>query len=39
MTMLSTAILVMQKESVFAQKYNEGMPKEEYWEANLEDAR
>lgn len=38
MTMMSTAILVMQKESVFQERYNAGMRKEEYWKATLEDA-
>jgi citrate synthase len=38
MTMLSTAILVMQKESIFKEEYNAGINKEEYWKANLEDA-
>jgi len=38
MAMFNTAILVMQKESVFAKRYNEGMKKSEYWEATLEDA-
>lgn len=38
MTMLSTAILVMEKDSVFKRRYGEGMHKEEYWEPMLEDA-
>ena len=38
MTMFDTAILVMQKESVFAQRYNEGMKKDDYWVATLEDS-
>jgi citrate synthase len=37
MTMYSTAILVMERESVFRQKYEE-MRKEEYWHAALEDS-
>ncbi len=37
MAMLDTAVLVMQKESVFAARYQEGMSKEEYWEPILED--
>jgi len=37
MAMLDTGILVMQRESVFAGRYNE-MAKTEYWEAALEDA-
>jgi citrate synthase len=38
MTMFSTAILVMQRDSVFARKYREGIPKTEYWKPVLEDA-
>jgi len=38
MTMFNTAILVMQNESKFAKKYDEGMKKNEYWEPTLEDA-
>jgi citrate synthase len=38
MAMLNTAILVMQKESVFARKYEEGIKKEDYWKYTLEDA-
>ncbi len=38
MTMFDTAILVMQKESVFARRYSEGMAKNDYWHASLEDA-
>ena len=38
MTMLDTAILAMQKESVFAQKYSEGIKKADYWKSTLEDA-
>jgi citrate synthase len=38
MTMFDTAVLVMQRESVFARRYNEGMKKDEYWIATLEDA-
>jgi len=38
MAMLSTAILVMQKESVFSREYNKGIKKEEYWKYTLEDA-
>ncbi len=38
MTMLDTAILVMQKESVFAKKYDEGLRKDEYWKPTVEDA-
>jgi len=38
MTMLSTAVLVMQRDSLFAQQYREGIPKTEYWKPVLEDS-
>ena len=38
MTMLNTAILVMEGESVFKKRYNEGMKKDVYWDAMLEDS-
>ncbi|MCB0746203.1 MAG: citrate (Si)-synthase [Ignavibacteriales bacterium] len=38
MAMISTAILTLQKESVFVQKYNEGMSKFDYWDPTYEDA-
>lgn len=38
MVMFNTAILVLEKESIFRQKYDEGMKKDAYWEASLEDA-
>lgn len=38
MVMLNTAILVMEKESVFRQRYDTGMKKDEYWTATLEDT-
>lgn len=38
MTMFSAAILSMQRESVFADRYRRGMNKLEYWEPMLEDA-
>ena len=38
MTMFDTAILVLERESVFRRRYAEGMRKEEYWEAALEDS-
>jgi len=38
MAMFNTAILVMQKESVFAKRYAEGMTKDVYWEPTYEDA-
>ncbi len=37
MAMLSTAIVALQQESVFARRYDEGMQKSEYWVATLED--
>ncbi len=38
MTMFNTAILILQKESVFAKKYEQGLQKDEYWKATLEDS-
>lgn len=38
MVMLNTAILVMEKESVFKERYNAGMKKDEHWKPTLEDA-
>lgn len=38
MAMLDTAILVMERESVFRQWYSKGMSKEQYWIPALEDA-
>lgn len=38
MTQFSTAVLVLQKESLFAKKYHEGMKKTDYWEPMLEDS-
>ena len=38
MTMLSTAVLVMQRDSMFAEMYRQGIPKSEYWKPNLEDS-
>jgi citrate synthase len=38
MAMLNTAILVMEKESVFRKWYDKGMTKAEYWIPTLEDA-
>ncbi|MCX6154558.1 MAG: citrate (Si)-synthase [Candidatus Kapabacteria bacterium] len=37
MAMFNTAILVMQRESVFARRYSEGMKKDEYWGATYDD--
>ncbi len=38
MTMFSTGILSMQRESEFVKKYNEGMNKMEYWDPTFEDS-
>ena len=38
MTQLSTAILSMQVDSVFAKAYNEGINKKEYWDPMFEDV-
>lgn len=38
MCMLDTGILVMQRESLYVKRYNEGMTKMEYWEPTLEDS-
>jgi len=38
MTMFSAAILAMQRESVFAKRYAEGMSKMDYWDPTYEDA-
>ena len=38
MAMLDTGILVMEFESVFRKRYDEGMTKMEYWEPSLEDS-
>ena len=38
MTMFSTAILAMERESVFRKRYTDGLHKDEYWEATLDDA-
>jgi citrate synthase len=38
MCMLNTAILVMEKESVFKKQYDKGLKKEDYWIYTLEDA-
>lgn len=38
MSLMSMAMVAMQRESVFLKRYNEGMPREEHWEATLEDA-
>lgn len=38
MTMLSMAVLALQPSSAFAQRYNAGMKKDEYWIPMLEDS-
>jgi citrate synthase len=38
MAMLDTAILSMENESLFRKRYDEGMPKSDYWMPALEDA-
>ena len=38
MAMLNTAILVMQKESLFAVEYSIGIHKDDHWKSSLEDA-
>ena len=38
MMLFSTAILALHNESIFASRYQEGMRREEYWEAMLEDS-
>jgi citrate synthase len=38
MDMLITAIMVLEDTSVFRKRYDEGMTRDEYWEAALEDS-
>jgi citrate synthase len=38
MTMFSSAILAMQRESLFVEEYKRGMSKMDYWESTYEDA-
>jgi citrate synthase len=38
MAMLSGAAVVMQRESLFARRYNEGMSKKDYWDPMYEDS-
>jgi citrate synthase len=38
MAMFSAAIVAMQRESIFAKRYNEGISKMDYWDSTLEDA-
>jgi citrate synthase len=38
MCSFATAILAMERESVFRKRYDEGMPRDEYWDATFEDT-
>jgi citrate synthase len=38
MSQLSAAVLALQTESIFAQRYSEGMHKKDYWHAAYEDS-
>ncbi|MDF1562843.1 MAG: citrate (Si)-synthase [Deltaproteobacteria bacterium] len=38
MTMFSTAVLAMQRESVYAKAYNKGLGKMDHWQPTLEDV-
>lgn len=38
MTQFSVAVLTLQNESIFAQRYSEGMSKADYWDAMYEDS-
>jgi citrate synthase len=38
MTQLSMGVMAMQPHSIFAQRYNSGMNKSEYWDATYEDT-
>ena len=38
MTKLSTSIMMLQKDSEFVKKYNEGISKEDYWLHTYEDV-
>jgi citrate synthase len=38
MTMFSQAILALQNDSIFTKKYDQGLRKEDYWDATLEDS-
>lgn len=38
MAVFNLLILTLQRDSVFVRRYNEGMPKDEYWKAALEDS-
>jgi len=38
MVMFNTAILVMERESIFKKRYDEGLQKQDYWKAILDDG-
>lgn len=38
MDMFITGIAVLQEQSIFRRKYDEGIPRDEYWEPTLEDS-
>jgi citrate synthase len=38
MTMLSAAVVAMQRESLYVRRYNEGMKKTDYWDPTYEDS-
>ena len=38
MTLFSMGIMAMEGDSVFKQKYDEGIPKDDYWKYTLEDS-
>ena len=38
MTMFTIGIMALQTGSIFAKRYDEGMPKSEYWDATYEDS-
>jgi len=38
MTMFSAAVVALQRESIFVQRYNSGMKKNDYWDATYEDS-
>jgi len=38
MTMLSAAVVAMQRESIYVQRYNAGMHRNDYWDPTFEDS-
>lgn len=38
MTMFTVSVMALQSQSIFARRYEEGMPKSEYWDATYEDT-